>query len=456
MDAQANLLTTADVRAAFKGLDEKEFINLYNFGQMRPLNTGEVLFREGEPGHSVAVLLKGRLRLVRRAGGSLHEVASLNPGDAVCDAPMLTPGHRLTSAVAAQPTLVLLFSESMFRALPPPTQLYLVKKLNDTHVHRLLHSEETEAVLAARCDYLSRYVRGSLVERTQDYSRSELIVGMLKKVPQLPMYASKLTQMLLDENASAKQVAALAKDDPSLVSAVLKRVNSPYYNWQKKISDFQHAVTLLGFNQVYQLVVSEGLRRTMPNTPPFRKLHNHSVVISHIAHEIALLSDRRQASAMSTLALLHDIGKSVILLLKRQNPKLSVLIDILDSSKIGALLLAEWNIPENVCRTVEMQDYAEFSPPEALPDDLQHGIALLHVAHQCAELIGGGSKAGGRSPFSDDYLRILRVPQKSVETLTTNQVRPALEKKAAALPEHVRAFLQGKNEDLGSERTAAR
>jgi len=447
MDGSPNTLTSADVRAAFKGLDEKEFIVLYNMGQVRTLDTGEFLFREGEQGHSLAVLLKGRLRLVRRARGTLHEVAALHPGDAVCDAPLLSPGHRLTSAVAAQPTIVLVFSESMLRALDAGLQLYLTKKLNDTHVNRLLRTEETEAVLAARCDYLSRYVRHSLVQRTQDYTQSELIVGMLKKVPQLPMYASKLTQMLLDENVSAKQVASLAKDDPSLVSAVLKRVNSSYYNWQKKISDFQHAVILLGFNQVYQLVVSEGLRRTMPNTPPFRKLHNHSVVISHIAYEIGLLTDRQQASVMSTLALLHDIGKSVILLLKRQNPKLSVLIDILDSAKIGAMLLSEWNIPENVCRTVEMQEYAEFSPPENLPEDVRRGIAVLHAAHQCAKLIEGNAEEVARTPFTTDYLKILRIPHRTVESLTENHVRPALEKKAAALPEHVRLFLQGRLEE---------
>lgn len=434
----------------FASVDEKIVIGLYNAGALKNLSQGDVLFREGDRDRAIHVVLKGSVRLVKRAGTTARQTAVLGPGDVMCEHSFFSPAGAWSAAVAAQPTTVLSFPESVLDTLDPPLNAFLAKKLADTFQRRLHESVVRQHNLAAQCDFMTRFARRSIVERTQDYTQSEMIVGMLKKVPQLPMYASRLAQMLLDANVSAKDVAALAKNDPSLVSAVLKRVNSAYYNWQKKISDFQHAVILLGFNQVYQLVIADGLRRTMPNTPPFRALHNHSVVISHVAYEIAQLVNRQQASMMSTIALLHDIGKSVLLLMKKQNPKLAVLIDMLDSAKLGSLLLEEWNIPENVCRAVEMQDHPIFSPPDQLPGEVRSLVAMLYISHLCADAIAGASKEDLWKPFNDEWLRVLNLRVKDVESLTRDHVRPSLEKKGGALPEHVRHFLNGTEENSGA------
>ncbi|MGQ9669421.1 MAG: HDOD domain-containing protein [Desulfosoma sp.] len=432
---------------AFPGIHEKILIGLYNLGALKNLASGDVLFREGERDHTIHLLLKGSLRLLKRTGSMVRQVALCHAGDVLCESLFFVPSGTLTAAVATQSCTVLSFSETLLETLDPSSSAFLTKKIVDTYQRRLQEQMAKQEALSAHCDFMIRFARRSIVERTQDYTQSEMIVGMLKKVPQLPMYASRLAHMLLDANVSAKDVAALAKNDPSLVSAVLKRVNSAYYNWQKKISDFQHAVILLGFNQVYQLVIADGLRRTMPNTPPFRALHNHSVVISHVAYEIAQLVDRQHASMLSTVALLHDIGKSVILLMKKQNPKLSVLIDRLDSAKLGALLLEEWNIPENVCRAVELQNSTIFSPPDQIPVDARLLVAILDVSHQCADAIRGASRENLWKPYNEEWLRVLNLRVKDVESLTRDHLRPSLEKKASALPEHVRQFLKGVHEN---------
>lgn len=253
----------------FAGADEKIVIGLYNAGALRSLPQGDVLFREGDRDRAIHLLLKGSVRLVKRTGTTARQTAVLGPGDALCEASFFSGAGTWTAAVAAQPTMVLSFPESLLDTLDPPLTAFLTKKVADTLQRLFQESVVRQHNLAAQCDFMTRFARRSIVERTQDYTQSEMIVGMLKKVPQLPMYASRLAQMLLDANVSAKDVAALAKNDPSLVSAVLKRVNSAYYNWQKKISDFQHAVILLGFNQVYQLVIADGCAAPCPTRPPF-------------------------------------------------------------------------------------------------------------------------------------------------------------------------------------------
>lgn len=223
---------------AFAGIHEKILIGLYNVGALKKLASGDVLFRDGERDHTIHLLLKGRLRLLKRTGSTVRQVALCQAGDVLCESLFFVPSATLTAAVATQSSMVLSFSEALLETLDPSSSAFLTKKIVDTYQRRLQEQMAKQEALSAHCDFMIRFARRSIVERTQDYTQSEMIVGMLKKVPQLPMYASRLAHMLLDANMSAKDMAALAKNDPSLVSAVLKRVNSAYYNWQKKISDF--------------------------------------------------------------------------------------------------------------------------------------------------------------------------------------------------------------------------
>lgn len=430
-----------EYRSAFEGFKEKDFIALYNLGELQSVAPGKALFKEGEQDPSLHLVLKGSLRLVKSADGTLRELGTLKPGEWVPEAFVCESILRTGSAVATEPSTVLTVSWPVFNSLDPELRTLILKRINDGTAARIQDLFERQETLRRRVEVLTAYIQRSHAERNRDYAQSEMIVGMLEKVPKLPMYASRLAQMLLDQNVSAKDVANLARNDPSIVSAVLKRVNSAYYNWQKKISDFQHAVILLGFNQVYQLVIADGMKKTMPDTPEFQELHEHSVVVSHLAGEICLLHHRRKASMMSTIALLHDIGKSMILLLKRQNPKLHVLIDMLDSGKIGAMLLAKWNIPDTVCLSLEYQHYPEFAPPARIPAETRETVALLHVAHLCVDHLKGSAETLERSPFAAEYLQLVKAGAASVRDLVALQLLPAMEKKFPSLPESVRKLM---------------
>ena len=146
----------------------------------------------------------------------------------------------------------------------------------------------------------------------------EAIQSIIKKIPKLPIFASGLTSKLMGTRASASEVAEDVKNDPSLVGIVLKTVNSAYYSFQKKVSDIQHAIVLLGFNEIYSMIIAQGVRETMPNTLSFRELHAHSVAISNIAYSISNHVKTGKPSELATVGLLHDVGQIVIELLKEQ------------------------------------------------------------------------------------------------------------------------------------------
>jgi HD-like signal output (HDOD) protein len=200
----------------------------------------------------------------------------------------------------------------------------------------------------------------------------------------------------------------------------------------------------MGFYQVYQIVMSNGMRKVMPNTPEFMGIHHHSVIISHLVFEICQLCDKRSASILSTIALLHDIGKSVILLIKAKNPKLAFFVDMLDAPKIGAMLLKEWNIPESVCETVRCQYYPSYKPPSELPSEHMKNISFLYLAHACHDYMQGESDRILKHPFIDDYVALLNVSGCPIEEFIEKYVLSNLKLKMHTFPAHVRNFLSKK------------
>lgn len=280
-----------------------------------------------------------------------------------------------------------------------------------------------------------------LQDRSHKYASSEMIQSFLKKVPRLPVYTGKVAALLFDENVSTRDVAQIAKLDPSLVGAVLKSVNSAYYGFQRKISDFQHALLLLGFNQVYQLVVDIGIRSTMPKTPEFRELQFHSMMVSFISFEISQLYNMKRPVTDSTIGLLHDTGKSFILLLKKRHSTMTLLVDIIDHEKIGSLLLKEWNIPDEICRTLEYQGYPELLPPEQIPAEYRKNVAVLYVAHLCYEYLQGKSEYNLTTPFLSEYMNLLGSSEGTISGLVRKEILPRLNKSLNTFPQDVRHFL---------------
>ena len=83
---------------------------------------------------------------------------------------------------------------------------------------------------------------------------------------------------------------------------------------------------------------------------------------------------------------------------------------MLDPSRLGAMLLRQWNIPEQIWQTIEYQAYPAFCHPLEVPSDLRVNIALLYVAHAACDYLNHGAVgAFNDHPYLDRYLRLLRL-----------------------------------------------
>jgi len=431
----------ANLPSAFRGLKERELTSLYNAATIRKVNAHEYLFREGDVDTSIWFILDGSVLVEKGRNGQPESMVLLPQGSSVEEVVFKMDKRRTASAMAVEPSTIMALSEQSLESLSSEIRLLIYQNLNELVTGRISDLLQKETELRNKNTHLISYIRDDLEKRNDDYSRSEIVQKVLKSFPRLPMYASKLAARLLDEEVSATEVVNLAKLDPSLVGMILKTVNSAYYGLQRKISNFQQAVLLLGFNQIYQLVMAHGIRSIMPSTPEFQELQFHSVVVSTIGFEISQLCGMKEIALHSTIGLMHDIGKSIVLLLKEQHPHLGMIVDTLRYGRIGSLLLREWNIPEEVCLTLEYQCYPEFCPPTEIPEDCRLSVALLHLAHLCHGYLQGMTESHPSSPFQDEYKQLLNVPERSVKALIERHLLPSMRKKGKTLPENVRRFL---------------
>ena len=84
-------------------------------GHVRSFTSGAVIFREGDPGDSLHVIVEGAVRIsVLSASGGEATVALLGPGEFVGDLALLDGRPRSASAIAAQPTKTLVVTRDDF------------------------------------------------------------------------------------------------------------------------------------------------------------------------------------------------------------------------------------------------------------------------------------------------------------------------------------------------------
>lgn len=435
---------------SFAGLSTEDLKTLYSLAPIRTLQAGEYLIREGETDQTVYVLLEGEIRIVKDLHGQEELLATLGGGGWVGEIAFTRQTPRTASAVANRPCKVMVIDHAVLSAMEERTQLFFYRRLNDLAMERIGQLEKRGRELALRSQELMGQIFMARSQEGTDYGSSQMIQRIIAKVPRLPVFAGALTTKLLDESISVREVGELVKGDPALLGVVLKTVNSPYYGFRGKISDIHHAIVLIGLNELYHLVMGEGIRKTMPDTPKFQLLHAHCAAVSQICFAISQASGVGRPAQMATIGLLHDLGRCLILLIKEQNPHLAVLIDALDHAQLGAVLLKEWNLPGVAWQTVAFQRYPEFSPPSKMPPEVQGNVAILYLSHLCCEFYEAGAVETA-TMFLNEHKRLLRWDGYSVEEIAVRLLLPVLGKKLNSFPSMFRQVLSRHLEAGGTQ-----
>ncbi|MGK7345613.1 MAG: HDOD domain-containing protein [Candidatus Nitrospinota bacterium M3_3B_026] len=424
----------------FERLSDRDLELVYSAASERKYSSGDLIIRQGDPRRSFYLIVEGGADVHKDFNGARRKLGALSKGDVVGEIAFISKNPRTATVVANRRSALLEFTPEAFDNFPERVQLRVLRRLAELAEERMesllgvLHRVERAE------NMLSAYIREK-EETGGNVIRSELVSEVIKNIPKLPLSARELAVKLLDERASPKDVAESVKLDPSLVTMILKTVNSPYFGLSQEVSDFSRAIVLLGFTQVYQLVLYHGIHDLMPRGEDFAALRKRSYMLSVISHEVSLLSSRETAGTNSTIAMLSDVGRSVILLLKRKNPKIAELIDTLDHARLAGALLKSWKLPERVGSVVELQNLPFYLPAAKIPKDALPGLAALHVSGLCHGALLEDEQEP-ESAYFEDYMSALGFPESRLDVFLKGKLTPALLKNEARLPADVRSRLR--------------
>ncbi len=144
------------------------------------------------------------------------------------------------------------------------------------------------------------------------------IISEIDTLKPIPPVAAQIMALVEDENTSMSDVAELIIYDPSLTASLLKICNSAYFGLARQVNSVRDAITLLGLEQIVELVFLNATAANFKEEPDGYglgegELWQHAVLSAYVAKRMAenhgLAS---QKHLIFTAALIKDIGKIVM------------------------------------------------------------------------------------------------------------------------------------------------
>lgn len=436
-DRQSAQVPAGEGKKQFPGLPEGEdqlseaaMVELLNHAQIVHFAAGDdLLTARPELARSYILVQSGVVRLIP---ASTEEAISIEVSAAInligaggMDLPRF-------GVVAESEGQLLLLEEAQFSQLRESTRLVLLQLAQHSAAERFLTLLEFYRKAQQRYERLSSVLFASATGAAESFAASEPVQQIISRIPRLPVSSVELLNRLMDKDSTHAQVAELVRQDPSLTATLLKAINSARYGFDQQITDLSHAISLLGFEGVYQIIMAESLRKSLPDTEQFRTSYHRALLLSYLAFALAQASGQARPAEMVTIALLHDVGRIVIELLQRRHPEFKAMISQVYSGVVGAELLRAWHLPEPVWSSIAQQHYPDFVRPEHLSASVRERVTLLYLSAWVLDY--KEQKQADEPLFLQEYLALIGWAGESAEQVWDRRLAPLLRQRRSALP----------------------
>ena len=236
----------------------------------------------------------------------------------------------------------------------------------------------------------------------------ELFQGEVE-IPTLPEVYYNFKEAMENPDGSFDEISEIISTDTGLTVRLLKIVNSAFYAFPSQIETISHAISVVGLEQLNNLVLSTVVMDRFKNIPDsvinMESFWKHSIACGLAARVIASQRKEINTERFFVAGMLHDIGR-LVLAMSAPFSILSVFmrckseeIPLHDAEKnilgfshtdVGQLLLKNWKLP------VFHQNIVGNHHQSGSSIDLESGI--LNVADHIANDLKFGDSGEGLSP----------------------------------------------------------
>lgn len=234
--------------------------------------------------------------------------------------------------------------------------------------------------------------------RVQDRVKRNL--NRIQGLPAVSDVVAKIISLADNPTVSGQQVAEIVGRDQSMVTSILKIVNSPFYGLNRRVSSINHAIVLLGYRTIRNIALSTTLVNSFAGPARDKRFDRagfwtHSVCTATAAKLLAARFPDADAEEAFLAGLIHDMGQIVFdhyfsreftLVLDFQEARQCSLVEAemaifgLDHAEVGTLVARKWNFPPPVAEAIA----SHHKPQEALA--ASNLAVCVYLANELTEM----------------------------------------------------------------------
>jgi len=228
------------------------------------------------------------------------------------------------------------------------------------------------------------------------------VTQAIDRLPAVPAVVHEINRILASPDANASVVARAVERDQIVTVKLLRLANSAFFGCRGRVGSVAHAVILMGFNLLRNVVLSCALRSALGDRGVMGQIDldrfwNHAFATALLSRRISELARTEEQDEAFLGGLLHDVGQ-IVLVTAFGKPYIEVLESAaseeglllyertsfsMDHPQAGKLLADKWNLPRLVCRAIAEHHQSEHSAGADLP-------RIVSLGDKVARTVGHG------------------------------------------------------------------
>lgn len=198
-------------------------------------------------------------------------------------------------------------------------------------------------------------------------------LSRIEKLPSFPKILPEIIRLSREPLSGMKDYEKVISRDPALAAQVLKIANSPFYGLNRKVSNLRVALTMLGVDEIYRIVLNASFYKAFyavfSNVSyDFNIFWKHCQLTANAADFFADKFYGQFQGEAYAAGLLHDVGKLVMeqyfqsqweqVLISFNNNNEEFLsaeerIFGMTHADIGAILMKQWRLPDEIVMPIK-------------------------------------------------------------------------------------------------------